>query len=125
MSRVFSASNFQSIVSKVEALPLPSDAETIVHIKQLPMGILRRLAPLATQDGDAGDDARCELIRRSVVNPDGSPVFDSAYPLMDEITAELLNDLMVIIGKANIKNASSGDMDKKIEEAEKNSEPTS
>lgn len=119
MTKVLSASSFKDICGKVEELPLPSDPETVVRIRHLPIGVLRRLADPATKDGEEGDKARAELIRRSVVDGEGKPIFDEAYPLADELTVELLQDLMTLIGKVNNKSAGK-DLTKQVDEAEKN-----
>ncbi len=124
MSQFFSASLARQIVSKIETFPLPSDPETLVRIKQLPIGVLRRLGELAAQDGTEGDQARSELVQRSVVDADGNPIFDANYPLMDELTVELLKDLMTLIGRANNKTADKT-FNQQVDDAEKNSEPTS
>jgi hypothetical protein len=124
MTQYFGRELARQIVSKIETLPLPSDPETLVRIKQLPIGIIRRLGELATQDGAEGDKARGELIQRSVVDADGNPIFEANYPLMDELTVELLTDLMTLIGKANNKSAAKS-FSQQVDDAEKNSNPTS
>jgi hypothetical protein len=124
MTQYFGRELARQIVSKIETFPLPSDSETLVRIKQLPIGVLRRLGELATQDGAEGDKARGELIQRSVVDADGNPIFEANYPLMDELTVELLTDLMTLIGKANNKSAPKS-FSQQVDDAEKNSNPTS
>jgi hypothetical protein len=124
MTQYFGRELARQIVSKIETLPLPSDPDTLVRIKQLPIGIIRRLGELATQDGAEGDKARGELIQRSVVDADGNPIFEANYPLMDELTVELLTDLMTLIGKANNKSAAKS-FSQQVDDAEKNSNPTS
>jgi hypothetical protein len=124
MTQYFGRDLARQIVSKIETLPLPSDPETLVRIKQLPIGIIRRLGELATQDGAEGDKARAELIQRSIVDESGNPIFEADYPLMDELTVELLTDLMTLIGKANNKSAGKS-FSQQVDDAEKNSNPTS
>jgi hypothetical protein len=124
MTQYFGRDLARQIVSKIETLPLPSDPETLVRIKQLPIGVLRRLGDSSTQDGAEGDKARAELIQRSIVDESGNPIFDADYPLMEELTVELLTDLMTLIGKANNKSAGKS-FSQQVDDAEKNSNPTS
>lgn len=124
MTQYFGRDLARQIISKIETLPLPSDPETLVRIKQLPIGVLRRLGDASTQDGAEGDKARAELIQRSVVDESGNPVFEADYPLMEELTVELLTDLMTLIGKANNKSAGKS-FSQQVDDSEKNSNPTS
>lgn len=120
MSRVLSSSTVRKIVSKVEKFTLPSDPETTVYIRQLPIGVIRKMQAAVSRDDDEGDAARAKLIKMSIVDEEGSPVFDESYPLMDEMTAELLTDLMTLIGKANNKAAGKSNITEQVDAAEKN-----
>jgi hypothetical protein len=109
----------QIVACKVEELTLKHHPEVMVRVKQLPMGVLKRLSKPATKDNPEGDKARIELITLSVVNEDGTPAFTSedAAALADA-SAPIFNDLMEAIGRAN--NKTKQQIDEQLDNAEKN-----
>jgi hypothetical protein len=112
--------NAREIVScKSEEFELPNHPEYMVRVKQLPMAELNRLARPASKQGAEGDKARVELITKSLVNEDGTPVFtaDQAIDLMQS-SGPIFNDLIEVISKAN--NKKKADIDKQADDAEKN-----
>jgi hypothetical protein len=112
--------NAREIVScKSEEFELPNHPGLMVRVKQLPIAELNRLAKPATKQGIEGDKARVDLITKSLVNEDGTPVFtaDQAIDLMQS-SAPIFSDLMAVIGKAN--NKQKADIDKLADDTEKN-----
>jgi hypothetical protein len=109
----------QIVACKVEELALKHHPDVMVRVKQLPMGVLKRLSKPATKDNPEGEKARIELITLSVVNEDGTPAFTSedAAALADA-SAPIFNDLMDAIGRAN--NKTKQQIDEELDNAEKN-----
>lgn len=112
--------NAREIVScKIEDFPLKHHPNIIARVKQLPLGVLERLAKPSTKLGVEGDKARFELITLSIVNEDGTPAFDAdGAAALKESNAPIFNDLMDAIGRAN--NKIKRKIDEEVEEAEKN-----
>ena len=91
----------------------------MVRVKQLPMAELNRLARPASKQGAEGDKARVELITKSLVNEDGTPVFtEDLVTDLATCNAPIFADLMFVIGKAN--NKTKTEAEKELDDAEKN-----
>jgi len=115
-----SSQNAMEIIScKSEEFALPNHPELMVRVKQLPVAELNRLGKPATKQGAEGDKARIELIQKSIVNEDGTPVFTMMDTVaLSQASAPIFSDLMEVIGKAN--NKKKADIDKDLDDAEKN-----
>lgn len=117
---VLSSFNAKEIVScKSELFELPNHPGTFARVQQLPLNDLNRLVKPGAKMGAEGDKARIELITKSIVNEDGTPVFtpDLAADLAN-CNAPIFNDLMNIIGKANNKTKQKAD--EELDDTEKN-----
>jgi hypothetical protein len=112
--------NAREIVScKSEEFELPNHPEYMVRVKQLPIDELKRLSRVATKDTSEGHKAQLELIAKSIVNEDGTPVFtDELVADLKQANGPIFNDLMIVVGKANNKKKS--DIEKDLDDAEKN-----
>jgi len=112
--------NAREVVScKSEEFELPNHPEYSVRVKQLPIGDLNRLAKPAVKPGPEGDKARIDLITKSIVNEDGTPVFTSELAAdLANCNAPIFSDLMTVIGKAN--NKTKPEAEKDLDDAEKN-----
>lgn len=109
----------ETIACHIEPHPLPRHPGKGVYVRQIPVGHIDRLFGLAGTDGPDGQKARLELIQRSIVNSDGTPVFteQSAADLI-EGNQPIFLDLIDVIGKAN--NKKKVDIEKEADAAEKN-----
>ena len=115
-----SSSNAREIIScKVEPFELPNHPGTSVYVQQIAVNELQRLSRVATKTGPEGDKARIDLIARSIVNEDGTPVFNAELAIQLSLAnAPIFADLMTVIGKAN--NKQKADIEKDLDDAEKN-----
>lgn len=88
-------------------------------MKQIPVGELGRLSKSAGRDTPEGIKARAELILRSIVNEDETPVF-TAESVQELITGNqpMYLDLLEVIAKAN--NKKPVDIEAETDAAEKN-----
>jgi hypothetical protein len=109
----------ETIACHIEPHPLPRHPGKGVHVKQIPVGHIDRLFKLAGDDTPDGEKARLELIQRSIVNQDGSPLFPSedAAKALIEGNQPIFLDLIDVIGKAN--NKKPNQIDKEADAAEK------
>ena len=107
------------ISCKSEPFELPRHPGTFANVSQLPINELKRLSRVAMKDTDEGHKAQIELITKSIVNEDGTPVFtpDLAADLK-VANAPIFSDLMAVIGKAN--NKTKADIEEDLDDAEKN-----
>lgn len=120
MSTFLTSANALQIISrKIEEHQLPHHQDVTVRVRQLPIGVLNRLAKSSSGAGVEGDNARCELVRMSIVNEDGSEVFTSEQSqALKEASAPIFTDLLLVIGKANNKSKQQTDQD--VDDLEKN-----
>lgn len=120
MTVFLSSLNAREVVAcKSEEFILPNHPEYTVRVKQLPIGDLNRLAKPAVKPGPEGDKARIDLITKSLVNEDGSPVFTAELAAdLAMCNAPIFSDLMTVIGKAN--NKTKPEAEKDLDDAEKN-----
>lgn len=111
-------------VSTCEILeyPLPHKPQMNVRVKQLPVATMRRLGKLLQKGGESAEAAQREMITKSVVNPDGSPVFtDANVAVLRDGNTALYASLVAVIGKANTR---TDDDDSLVDSLEKNSGTT-
>ena len=120
MTVFLSSINAREIIScKSEAIELPNHPDTSARVQQLPVNELNRLAKPAVKPGPEGDKARIELITKSIVNEDGTPVFTAELAAdLAVCNAPIFSDLMTVIGKAN--NKTRPEAEKDLDDAEKN-----
>ena len=103
----------------VEEIPLRHKPEMLVNVKQLPVGELRRLSKAIKRGGFDGEKAEAELIQKSIVNADESPVFTlEKAKAIRESNAPLYASLMHAIGKAN--NKTDDEISREADALEKN-----
>lgn len=109
----------ETIACQIEPHVLPRHPDMSAHVKQIPVGHIDRLFKLAGDETPDGEKARLELIQRSIVNQDGSPVFtsDDATKALIEGNQPIFLDLIDVIGKANNKKPKQ--LDKEADAAEK------
>lgn len=109
----------ETIACHIEPHPLPRHPGMGVHVRQIPVGHIDRLFRLAGEDTPEGEKARLELIQRSIVNEDGTPIFteESAKTLIEGNNPIFL-DLIDVIGKSNNKKPQQ--INKEADAAEKN-----
>ncbi len=120
---VLSSSNAAEIVScKVEQHQLPNHPHITAYVRQIPIPKLERLSKIASKPGVEGETARIELVQLSIVNEDGTPVFDPKSPdavvTLREANGPIFVDLLAIIGKSN--NKTKKEIDAEADDAEKN-----
>jgi hypothetical protein len=116
-----SSQNAVEIVScKIDPIPLPNHPQITARVRQIPIGKLERLSRVAGGKGDEAEKARFELIKDSIVNEDGSPVFatEESIKALKEANAPIFSDLVVVIGKAN--NKSKAQINEEVDDIEKN-----
>jgi hypothetical protein len=112
--------NAREIVAcKSEEFELPNHPDLMVRVKQLPIDELKRLSKVATKDTAEGHKAQIELITKSIVNEDGTPVFTDELAVdLKQANAPIFSDLMNVIGRANNKTKTASEKD--LDDAEKN-----
>jgi len=112
-------------VSTCEILeyPLPHRPDMKARVKQLPVGVMKRIGKQIQKGGDAAETAQRELIEKSIVNSDGSPVYTKEnVALLKEGNTPLYASLIVVISKANKRT--DEDDEAELDTLEKNSEAT-
>ena len=120
MAQFLTSFNAREIVAcKSEEFELPKHPEYMVRVKQLPIDELKRLSRVATKDTSEGHKAQLELITKSLVNEDGTPVFTEELAAdLKQSNGPIFADLMAVIGKANNKTKKRVEED--LDDAEKN-----
>jgi hypothetical protein len=115
-----SSSNAREIIAcKVEPFELPNHPGTSVYVRQIPIDDLKRLSKISVKDTTEGHKAQIELIEKSIVNEDGTPVFTAELASELKVTSgPIFTDLMMVIGKANNKTKKKAEED--LDDAEKN-----
>lgn len=100
--------------------PLPFNPDIIVRVKSVSMARMRQYQDAAKKGGSGSIAADKALIRESIINEDGSPVY------ADNATAEsmLKGRTRLIVALINMITAHNGGEDKVAEDAEKKSEAT-
>jgi hypothetical protein len=106
------------VACHIETHPLPRHKDMSARVRQIPVGHIDRLFGVAGKEGPDGEKARLELIQRSIVNEDGTPVFteESAQALMEGNNPIFL-DLIDVISAANNKKKAA--IEKEADAAEK------
>lgn len=105
---------------RVEDFPLPHKPSMKARIQQLPVALLRRLNK-ALHKGTPSEQEQAErdLIQKSVVNADGSPVYnDQKIAALKSCNAILYASLVQVVGKANQRTQE--DVDAEVNDLEKN-----
>lgn len=118
--RLNSSNATEVIARKSTPVVLPNHPEIEVLVRQLPLNVLRRLSNESRSKNETeAEAAELELIRLSFVNDDGSEVWTTeTVKDLKESSAPIYNDLVIVMGRAN--NKKSKEIEKAIEDAEKN-----
>lgn len=121
MTKYFSTETLSDVSAEdVSEYPLPFDTDMLVRVKSVPMARMKQYQELAAKGGSVAAAAEKSLIRDSIINPDGSPVYSS------EAVAEQMLKGRTRLVAALIKMISlhNGGEDKIVEDAAKKSETT-
>ena len=82
--------------------PLPHRPDVKVYVKQMPVADMKRIGNQLTKKGEAVELAQTELITKSIVNSDGSPIYTAdKIKLLRTGNTPLYVSLLTVIGKAN------------------------
>lgn len=110
----------QEAACGIDEFPLPHKPTMRVRVKQLSVGVLRRLSRAMSKGTDSEKHAaEMDFIRQSIVNADGSPVFGDEQRLkaLKNSNGPLFGSLMDVIVEANRKRKPD---DEEIDDLEKN-----
>lgn len=87
---------------KTKPYPLPYDAETIVLVKQQPMGRMNQYAEASKAGGQRAAKETFSLVAESIVDEVGKPVWEaSEVAELVESNCQLVSALVKMIGHAN------------------------
>ena len=118
MTKYFCSDNVAEVsADDIGEFPLPFDPEMIVRVKSVPMARMKQFQESSQKGGAVAAAAEKALIRDSIINPDGSPVYsdkDAAETMLKGRT-RLIAALISMISRHN------GGEDRVAEEAEKKS----
>ena len=109
-----------TIACKIEVHELRRHPGKGVHVRQIPNGVAERLFSLVQKEGPSGQKARLELIQRSIVNADGTPLFPSeeSVQALTEGNQPIFLDFIDAIAAAN--NKKPAEINKEADDLEKN-----
>ena len=119
MTKYFCSENVEQVsADDIGEFPLPFDPEMIVRVKSVPMARMKQFQESSQKGGAVAAAAEKALIRDSIINPDGSPVYGtpSAAEAMLKGRTRLIAALIHMISMHN------GGEDKVAADAEKKSE---
>jgi|GEM_PF-6576246 len=104
----------------IEEFPLPHKPTMKARVKQLPIGELRRLHRAAQRGTPMEQEkAEIEMIQKSIVNADGTPVYsEERLKALKSCNQPLMNSLAKVIGLAN--NKTPKQVNEEIDDLEKN-----
>ncbi len=119
MTKYLTSENVAEISSDdIGEYPLPWDPEILVRVKSVSMARMKQYQELAAKGGAVASAADKSLIRESIINPDGTPVY--ATEAMAETMLKGRTRLVAALVKM-ISRHNGGD-DKIAEDAAKKSE---
>ena len=121
MTKYFSTETLPDVSAEdVSEYPLPFDPDMLVRVKSVPMSRMKQYQDSAAKGGSVAAAAEKALIRDSIVNPDGSPVYAS-----DAIAEQMLKGrTRLVAALLRMISLHNGGEDKIVEDAEKKSEKT-
>ena len=97
--------------------PLPCNPDVTVHVKQIPVADLKRIGKQLEKQGPVRDAAEIELISKSTVNPNGTPVFDTVEKIkrLKEGNVPLYMSLVILSNRANsVPKSESEDLEDRV-----------
>lgn len=107
------------VACHVEEHELPRHKGTFARVRQIPVADVERLFRIAGKQGADGDKARFELICRSIVNEDGTPVFtDETVQSLKTGNQPIFLDLIDVVARAN--NKKPAEVQQEADDLEKN-----
>lgn len=122
MTKYFCSDNVAEVsADDIGEYPFPFDAEMIVRVQSLPMARMKQFQDAIAKGGAVAAAAEKALIRDSIINPDGSPVYGSK----DAVEATLKGRTRLVSALIKMISAHNGGEDTVAEHAEKKSDPTS
>ncbi len=119
VTRYFSTALLEELSAEdVAEYPLPFAPDVLVRVKSVPMARMKQYLESQSKGGAVAAAAQKMLIRDSIINPDGTPVYasDSQVETAMKGRTRLMSALMKII------NLHNGGEDAIVEEAAKKSE---
>ena len=120
MTKYFCSENVEAVsADDIGEFPLPFDPEMIVRVKSVPMYRMKQFQEASQKGGSVAAAAEKALIRDSIINPDGSPVYGNN----DAAEAMLKGRTRLIAALIKMISAHNGGEDTVAEEAAKKSEP--
>jgi hypothetical protein len=105
----------------VGEFPLPWDPEMIVRVKSVSMARMKQFQESSQKGGAVAASAEKQLIRDSIINPDGTPVYAST----DAAESMLKGRTRLVAALIKMISAHNGGDDKIAADAEKKSQPIS
>lgn len=108
----------------IEEYPLPFAPDMLVRVQSVPMSRMKQYHDLVSKGGSVASAAQKALIRDSIINPDGSPVYkdNAAAEAILKSPTRLISALIQMI---SLHNGGEDKVTRMEEDAEKKSDPIS
>lgn len=121
MTKYLTSENVAAVSAEdIGEYPLPFDPEIIVRVKSVSMSRMRQYQEAIKKGGSVAAAADKALIRESIIDPDGSPVYAN-----DDAAEKMLKGrTRLVVALINMISQHNGGEDKVAEDAEKKSETT-
>lgn len=125
MTRYLCTENLSEVsADDIEEYPLPFAPDMLVRVQSVPMSRMKQYHDSVSKGGAVASAAQKSLIRDSIINPDGSPVYkdNAAGEAMFKGTTRLISALIQMI---SLHNGGEDKVTRMEEDAEKKSDPIS
>ena len=125
MTRYLCTENLSEVsADDIEEYPLPFDPDMLVRVQSVPMSRMKQYHDSVSKGGAVASAAQKSLIRDSIINPDGTPVYK------DNATAEAMLKgrtrlVSALIQMISLHNGGEDKVTRMEDEAEKKSAPIS